>query len=151
MLNICRFIWVVVIKLNSTVQSILFPTGSTVEPDTRYPTNSSFVSAVDVSINSRAESLILPPSPISPPPSLSLSLSLSIQLTGQEIPYGSPYVAAEITLSSSFSLPYTFYIGDNSRTNSINDQPNFYSNPALQEGTTYTSFIRAFPPPVSVR
>ena len=64
----------------------------------------------------------------------------------EQIPVGSPYVAAEVS-PAQITLPYTFSIGDQEATNSINDFPSLYSNPSLEEGTSYTAFIRVFPLP----
>ncbi|XP_019856078.1 PREDICTED: receptor-type tyrosine-protein phosphatase delta-like isoform X2 [Amphimedon queenslandica] len=59
------------------------------------------------------------------------------------IPAGRPYIAAELLLSS-LTLPHQFIIGDNDNTGNL--QPGRYSNPPLAAATSYTYFIRAFPP-----
>lgn len=51
---------------------------------------------------------------------------------------GRPYIAGELLISS-LTFPYTFTIGSGSATGG-------YNNPPLASGTSYTFFIRAFPP-----
>ncbi len=55
-------------------------------------------------------------------------------------------MAAEVSPSNpDIIFPYSFLIGDQTQTNQINDN-SIYSNLPLQPGTSYTAFIRVFPP-----
>ena len=59
------------------------------------------------------------------------------------VPADTPYVAAEIS-SANYQPSMTFVLGDEKATMSINDFPDLYRNGPLQQGSTYTAFVRAF-------
>ena len=65
------------------------------------------------------------------------------------VPANTPYVAAEIS-SANYQPSTTFVLGDEEGTMDINDFPDLYRNGPLQQGSTYTAFVRAFSTPVSV-
>ena len=59
------------------------------------------------------------------------------------VPVGTPYIVAEIG-SNNYDPSMTFVLGDEESTMRINDFPHLYMNGPLQQGSTYTAFVRAF-------
>ena len=59
------------------------------------------------------------------------------------VPAGTPYIVAEIS-SNNYDPSMTFVLGDEEGTMRINDFPDLYRNGPLQQGSTYTAFVRAF-------
>ncbi len=81
------------------------------------------------------------PTSVYPDNSSFTNYSASVPLT--------PYIAAEIRADN--YQPSTFFIlGDESGTRGINDFPDLYRNGPLEQGSTYTAFVRAFSPTVPV-
>ncbi len=77
----------------------------------------------------------LDPSQVYPDDSQFTNYSSSTPLT--------PYVAAEIS-AANYRSSSVFLIGDDVATRNLNDFPSLYRNGPLQEGSKYTSFVRAF-------
>ncbi len=59
------------------------------------------------------------------------------------IPPLRPYIAAEIR-SDNYAPLTDFTLGDDTGTRGINDFPDRYRNGPLEQGSTYTAFVRAF-------
>ncbi|XP_064387090.1 receptor-type tyrosine-protein phosphatase S-like isoform X2 [Halichondria panicea] len=79
------------------------------------------------------------PTSVYPDNSSFTNYSASVPLT--------PYIAAEIR-ADNYQPSMVFILGDESGTRGINDFPDLYRNGPLEQGSTYTAFVRAFSPTV---